>query len=72
MCSYIIKGGAKLEGEVSASGSKNASLPILAGCILNGKVNILYNVPDILDVRTTLSILKKIGCKIVEIKRKLL
>jgi len=59
---YIIKGGKKLEGEVSVSGSKNASLPILAACILNGKANRLYNIPDISDVRTTLEILKDLGC----------
>ena len=30
MPSYIIEGGKKLEGEIKVSGSKNASLPILA------------------------------------------
>lgn len=37
MYSYIIEGGKKLEGEVKISGSKNASLPIIAATILNGK-----------------------------------
>ena len=64
MSCYIIKGGNRLEGEVSVSGSKNASLPILAACILNGKVNKLYNVPDISDVRITLKILEFLGCKV--------
>ena len=36
MLSYIIKGGKRLEGEVNISGSKNASLPIIAASILNG------------------------------------
>ena len=35
---YRIKGGAKLEGEVAISGSKNSSLPIIAACLLNGGV----------------------------------
>ena len=35
MSSYIIEGGRRLEGEVEVSGSKNASLPILAATILN-------------------------------------
>ena len=34
MTSYIIEGGRKLEGEVKVSGSKNASLPIIATSIL--------------------------------------
>ncbi len=72
MSSYIIKGGCKLEGEVNVSGSKNASLPILAACILNGKVNKLYNVPDISDVMTTLNILKDLGCKIKRDSKKII
>ena len=35
MPSYIIEGGRRLEGEVNVSGSKNASLPIMAATILN-------------------------------------
>jgi len=36
---YIIEGGKKLTGEVSVSGSKNASLPILAAALLGGRNN---------------------------------
>lgn len=64
MSSYIIKGGNKLEGKVKISGSKNASLPIIAASILNGGVTKLYNVPDIHDTKVTLEILKILGCKI--------
>lgn len=71
MSCYIIKGGRKLEGEVNVSGSKNASLPILAACILNGKVNKLYNVPDISDVQTTLEILKDLGCSIKKDRKRI-
>lgn len=39
MPSYIIEGGKRLEGEVDVSGSKNASLPILAASILNKRNN---------------------------------
>ena len=58
MSSYIIEGGKKLRGEVSVSGSKNASLPIIASTILNGGTTKLYNIPDIRDTRITLEILK--------------
>lgn len=64
MKSYIIEGGRKLEGSVKISGSKNASLPILAASILNGNSNRLYNVPQIRDTKITLEILKLLGCKI--------
>ena len=44
---YISRGGKKLFGEVDVSGSKNASLPILAATIISGKRTKLYNLPDI-------------------------
>lgn len=64
MSSYIIEGGKKLVGEVNISGSKNASLPIIAASILSGKTTTLYNVPNIQDTRTTLEILQLLGCKV--------
>lgn len=64
MAQYIIEGGNRLEGEVKASGSKNASLPIIAGSILNGKTTTLYNVPNIQDIKITLEILRHLGCKV--------
>lgn len=64
MANYIIEGGKRLEGEVKISGSKNASLPIIAATILNGKKTKLYNVPDIHDTQVTLKILRYIGCKV--------
>ena len=64
MPSYIIEGGNRLEGTISVSGSKNASLPIIAASILNGGVSKLYNVPNIHDTQITLKILKILGCKV--------
>jgi len=64
MISYIVEGGRKLEGEVAISGSKNASLPIIAASILSGKTTTLYNVPNIQDTRITLEILKLLGCRV--------
>ena len=61
---YRIKGGAKLEGEVAISGSKNSSLPIIAACLLNGGVTQLYNVPNIKDTAGMFEILNDLGCKI--------
>lgn len=70
MSKIIIKGGRKLEGIVNVSGSKNASLPILAACILNKNKVKLYNVPKIEDVRITLEILKSLGAKVYREKNK--
>lgn len=64
MSSYIIEGGKRLEGEVTVSGSKNASLPIIAASLLNPGITRLYNIPNIHDTQITLQILKYLGCKI--------
>ncbi len=64
MLRYIIHGGKKLEGETFVSGSKNASLPIIAASILNGGITKLYNVPNIHDTMMMFEILKKLGCKV--------
>lgn len=71
MYNYIINGGKKLHGEVTISGSKNASLPILAASIISGKTTKLYNVPNIEDVKITLKILENLGCKIKRDKNKI-
>lgn len=72
MYSYIVKGGNKLYGEIDISGSKNATLPILAASILNKDIVKLYNVPNIEDVNTTLEILEYLNCKIKRNKHKLI
>lgn len=64
MASYVIEGGRKLKGEINISGSKNASLPIIAATLLNKGIIKLYNVPNIHDVQIMLKILKVLGCKI--------
>lgn len=64
MSSYVIKGGRRINGVITNSGSKNASLPILATALLNPNPVTFYNIPDIEDVRTTLKILRILGCKI--------
>ena len=64
MLSYVIEGNNKIEGEIKASGSKNAALPIIATAILNPEPVTFYNIPNIEDTRITLKILKLLGCKI--------
>ena len=66
MSSYIIEGGRRLEGEVEVSGSKNASLPILAATILNKGNTKLYNVPNIHDTKITQEILKYLGFGLID------
>ena len=55
---YVIEGGNKLEGSTYVSGSKNASLPIIASTLLNKGINKLYNVPNIHDTHDAKNIRK--------------
>ena len=68
MLSYVIEGNNKIEGEVKASGSKNAALPIIATAILNPEPVTFYNIPDIEDTRITLKILKLLGYSRIVVK----
>lgn len=61
---YIVQGGRKIEGEFAARGSKNATLPILAACVLAEDEVVLGNCPFIRDVSLTLDILRELGCKV--------
>ena len=64
-----IIGGKKLQGSINISGSKNASLPILASTILVNKVT-LNNIPQVKDIDTMIELLTSLGSKIYINKNK--
>lgn len=63
MAKYVVHGGARLCGEVSVHGAKNAVLPILAATLLLEESKI-DNCPDLSDVSAACAILEHLGCKI--------
>jgi len=63
MKKLLVKGKKKLSGSISISGSKNATLPILAATIISKEVKIL-NVPFVKDVFTMIDLLVSIGLRI--------
>ena len=63
MQKLLIKGKKVLSGTISISGSKNATLPILAASILNDKKTTLKNIPLVKDVFTMIELLSFIGLK---------
>ena len=67
---FIVQGPCRLKGQVEISGSKNASLPILASTLLFDKPVELKNLPRVEDVETMLSLLKSLGLKITINKSK--
>ena len=60
MESIIISGGKRLSGTINSSGSKNASLPILALSILS-KCFEIKNIPYLADVTSMLNLLQSLG-----------
>ncbi len=57
-------GAKKLKGHIKISGSKNASLPILAATLLSSNKIIIKNLPKVQDIETMLSLLKSLGTKV--------
>ena len=69
MQKLLIKGKKELSGKISISGSKNATLPILAASILAKHVTI-KNIPLVKDIFTMVELLNFIGLKTKIIKKK--
>ena len=65
-------GGNKLKGKIKISGSKNASLPILAASLLSNKKVRLKNLPKVKDIQTMISLLQSLGSKIKFVKNNIL
>jgi UDP-N-acetylglucosamine 1-carboxyvinyltransferase len=63
-------GATKLKGQIRISGSKNASLPILAATLLSNKKISLTNLPRVKDIETMLLLLKSLGSSIEDNKKK--
>ena len=68
-----ITGGRKISGVIKISGSKNATLPILASTILTNKKIIIKNIPLVKDVETMAELLSTMGStvKINQKKKKI-
>ncbi|MEA3638788.1 MAG: UDP-N-acetylglucosamine 1-carboxyvinyltransferase [Lamprobacter sp.] len=64
MDKLLISGGARLDGEVRASGAKNAALPIMAGTLLADGICSLSNVPHLRDITTTMELLGRLGVQL--------
>tara|TARA_Y100000591_G_scaffold327633_1_gene352514 strand:- start:332 stop:1585 length:1254 start_codon:yes stop_codon:yes gene_type:complete len=66
-----VLGANKLKGQIKISGSKNASLPILAATLLSNKKINLSNVPKVKDIETMIELLRSLGSKIKFVNNKI-
>lgn len=61
---FVVHGGTPLEGSINVSGSKNASLPILAATLLTREECVIRRVPDVSDTNYMLQILQNLGAEV--------
>src|SRR6266545_5358325 len=64
MSTLLIEGGQRLSGAVDVEGNKNATLPLLAACLLTSDECVLTNVPRISDVEVMARLLLDLGAKV--------
>ena len=64
MDKFVIEGNGPLNGEIAASGAKNAALPILCAALLSDAPLTVTNVPDLWDVGTTGKLLGQMGVSV--------
>lgn len=69
MDKFVVKGGKRLEGEITISGAKNAAVAILPAVLLCDEVCRIENVPEISDVSVMIRILYELGAKVKMINR---
>jgi UDP-N-acetylglucosamine 1-carboxyvinyltransferase len=63
MDQIIVTGGRRLKGEVAVSGSKNATLALMAAALLADSETVLHNVPRLHDVDAMLELLRALGAR---------
>lgn len=61
---FVIHGGRRLEGRVTAASAKNAVLPILAACLLTDEECVIRGVPRLEDVATMARLLETMGVEV--------
>lgn len=62
--SFIVQGNAKLSGAITPQGAKNEALQILSAVLLTNEEVRITNIPDIVDVRKLIELLKGLGVKV--------
>ena len=67
-----VLGANKLKGQINISGSKNASLPILAATLLSSKKIYLNNLPKVKDIETMINLIQSLGSKVKFDNKKLI
>lgn len=64
MSTYTIEGGHKLSGSITPQGAKNEALQVISAVLLTSEEVVMSNVPEILDIKNLISMVKDMGVKV--------
>ncbi len=64
MSNLIVKGGNRLDGEITPAGNKNSALPILCATLLTEEPVTIKNFPELTDVGKLIDLMVELGSKI--------
>ncbi len=64
MSKLIVKGGNKLNGEITPAGNKNSALPILCATLLTDEPVTIKNFPELTDVGKLIELMSSLGSKV--------
>ncbi len=64
MANLLVRGGNKLEGEITPAGNKNSALPIICATLLTNDTITIRNFPDLTDVNKLVELMITLGSKI--------
>jgi UDP-N-acetylglucosamine 1-carboxyvinyltransferase len=64
MSAFIIEGGHPLSGTITPQGAKNEALQVICASLLTAGEVRISNIPDILDIKNLILLLKDIGVKV--------
>lgn len=64
MSTFIVEGGHQLSGSIRPQGAKNEALEVICAVLLTPEKVTIHNIPDILDVRNLISLIREMGVKV--------
>lgn len=67
MSKYIIEGGHRLNGNIKPQGAKNEALQVISAVLLTSEPVTIHNVPNILDVKNLIDLLRAMNVKVEKI-----
>src|SRR5271157_6255368 len=67
MSTFIIQGGASLQGEIVPQGAKNEALQVICATLLTEDRVIIHNIPDISDVNNLIELMKSLEVEVIKL-----